>query len=205
MRRSGRLASSLVSSAAVLAALLAIPAAAPAGAGSATAPAYAAAVTGGASSLTAAQALDRLKGLAGTWEGTVEGPEGGKATIVYRVISGGSVVLETLFPGSDHEMISAYSVERGELRMVHYCALGNQPRFRLDRAASTPDELRFVFDGGAGFDPKTDAHIHGGRITLKGADAIEATWEYYRAGKPQGAHAMNLARTAVAAAATPMR
>ena len=173
--------------AALLATVLSVPLAA------------AAAPPAGAQAPTASQALDRLKALAGTWEGSIEGQEGGRATIVYRVISGGSAVLETLFPGSDHEMVSVYTVEAGELRMVHYCALGNQPRFRLDRKGSTPDELRFVLDGGSGFDPKTDAHIHAGRITLKGSDAMEAAWEYYKGGAPQGRHAMILARTAAAA------
>lgn len=158
----------------------------------------AAAVPTAAGNLTAVQALDRLKGLAGTWEGSIEGKEGGHATLVYRVISGGSAVLETLFPGTDHEMISVYTVEGNELRMVHYCALGNQPRFRLDRAASSDDTFAFVLDGGSGFDPKTDAHIHAGTLRLRGDDAMEAAWEYYQGGRTQGRHAMLLTRTAAA-------
>jgi hypothetical protein len=89
--------------------------------------------------------------------------------------------------------------------MVHYCSIGNQPHFRLDRAVSTIDRLQFVLDGGAGFDPKTDAHIHGGRITLRGADAMESAWDYYQGGKLQGQKALTLARTAPAPAATATR
>ncbi len=210
MRRFDRPASSIVSSAAMLAACLLIPSTAPAGAGSSSpVPAAAsptAASRAAAVPLTAAQALDRLKALAGTWEGDAEdGSGGGKATVVYRVIARGSVVMETLFAGSDHEMVSLYSVAGNELQMVHYCSIGNQPHFRLDRAASTFDRMQFVLDGGTGFDPKTDAHIHGGRITLKGADAMEAAWDYYQGGKSQGQKVLVLARTASASAAAAMR
>ncbi|HKQ96447.1 MAG TPA: hypothetical protein VJV75_01090 [Candidatus Polarisedimenticolia bacterium] len=193
MRRSDRITS--VVTAVSIAISFALAGAAPA-TGRAAAP-----VSGAMGGLSAAQALDRLKALAGTWEGNIEGQEGGHATLVYRVISGGSAVLETLFPGTDHEMVSIYTVEGNELRMVHYCALGNQPRFRLDRAASSGDTLAFVLDGGSGFDPKTDAHIHAGTLRMRGADEMEAAWEYYRGGKTQGRHAMILARTAAAPAA----
>jgi len=52
-------------------------------------------------------AFERLKSLAGTWQGQAGHGQPGEAAIVtYRVASGGSVVEETLFPGTPHEMIS---------------------------------------------------------------------------------------------------
>ena len=114
-------------------------------------------------------AFERLKSLAGTWEGQAgHGQPGQAATVTYRVASGGSVVEETLFPGTPHEMISMYHVVDGELVLTHYCAMANQPRMRLDRKASTPDRLVFAFDGGTNFDPAKDTHVHSGVVEWKG-------------------------------------
>ena len=45
-----------------------------------------------------------------------------RKSIEFRVTSAGSVVQETMFPGSDHEMVNMYSVDGDKLLMTHYCA-----------------------------------------------------------------------------------
>src|SRR5436305_744807 len=111
-------------------------------------------------------ALARLKSLAGEWKVAeldgVHGQHDGKIT--YKVTAGGSTLMETFFPGSDHEMVSMYHLDGDDLVLTHYCAAGNQPKMKLDRQASTTDQLQFVFDGGTGFDPAKDLHIHCGHI-----------------------------------------
>src|SRR5438105_3520584 len=71
-------------------------------------------------------AFEKLKKLAGTW---VAADKDGKPTdqvvSVIKVTAGGSTVHETLFPGQPHEMVSVYHLDKGELVMTHYCALGN--------------------------------------------------------------------------------
>ncbi len=129
------------------------------------------------------KAFERLKSLAGTWEGQAHDEKSGPpAIVVYRVASGGSVVQETLFPGTPHEMISMYHLADGHLVMTHYCALGNQPRMRLDASASSPERLVFAFDGGSNFDPARDPHIHSGVIELRG-DALHNEWTSWQGGK----------------------
>ncbi len=45
--------------------------------------------------------FERLKQLAGVWEGTSDmGKEGEKVRVEYRLTAGGSALVETLFPGS---------------------------------------------------------------------------------------------------------
>jgi hypothetical protein len=161
-------------------------------------PALALVVLGAApasAAVTAAEAFEHLKSLAGDWEGTIDG-DGGAARVTYRVISGGRAVLETLFPGTEHEMLSIYLLDGDELRMTHYCAMGNQPRFRLDRRVSAAGDLRFVFEGGANLDPAKDAHIHAGRLAIAGDGTMRAAWTYNREGKAAGEHAMKVARVA---------
>lgn len=142
-------------------------------------------------------AFEKLKGLNGEWEGTA-GEHAGKAGgqqvhVTYRTASNGSVVQEDLFPGTDHEMISMYHLDGDSLVMTHYCALGNQPRMRLGKASS-PDELRFDFDGGTNFKPETDRHIHSGRIKWLSPDQIEAEWAVYQGTKQVGANKFLLMR-----------
>ena len=84
-----------------------------------------------------------------------------EAAVTFKLTGAGSALVETQFPGMPHEMVSVYHLDGKELRMTHYCAAGNQPRVKLDRAKSTPDELIFVFDGGTNLDPEKDMHIHG--------------------------------------------
>lgn len=135
-------------------------------------------------------AFEKLKSLNGEWEGTAKGH---KASVTYRTASNGSVVQEDLFPGTDHEMISMYHLDGDALVLTHYCALGNQPRMRLSKTSS-PDELRFDFDGGTNFKPETDTHIHSGRIKWLSPDEIESEWAVFQGTKQVGANTFLLTR-----------
>ncbi len=139
-------------------------------------------------------AFARLKDLAGEWKGNVGQPDGPATRVIYRVTANGHTVMETLFPGTDHEMISMYHLDGGELVLTHYCAAGNQPRMRLSRAQSTAAELVFEFTGGTNLDPAKDGHIHSGRIRLPAPDRVEAEWVFYAGGQPAGTNRFLLAR-----------
>jgi len=139
-------------------------------------------------------AFERLKTLEGTWQGKGGAPGAEQVvTVSYRVASGGSVVQETLFPGTPNEMISMYHLVQGQLVMTHYCAMGNQPRMKLDAQASTPDKLIFAFDGGTNFDPAKDGHVHSGSLTLAGA-SLRGDWAFWAGGKEAGHHVFDLRR-----------
>jgi hypothetical protein len=137
-----------------------------------------------ASGLGSKAAFETLKGLAGIWDGKVVGSEQ-DFDVSYEVTSGGSVVLERLALGTDHEMLNAYHLVDGELRVTHYCSMGNQPVMKLDTAASKPGDLVFAFAGGTNFDPAKDGHIHSGRIRLDG-DVLDGEWGSWAGGKDAG-------------------
>ncbi|MFO0953604.1 MAG: hypothetical protein U0835_21115 [Isosphaeraceae bacterium] len=146
-------------------------------------------------------AFARLKTLAGEWKADVKAsdhPEAGKhappSRVVYKVTSNGSVVMETLFPGTSHEMTTMYHLDGGELRLTHYCAAGNQPRLRLDRKASTADDLVFVFEGGTNLDPTKDMHMHSGRIHFREGGRVESEWDGYQGGKHVGTNTFVLTK-----------
>jgi hypothetical protein len=130
-------------------------------------------------------AFDRLKTLVGDWEGHVTTPDGPKARVEFRLAGNGSALVERLFPGTDHEMVTVYHLSGRDLVLTHYCAMANQPRMKLV-AGGQEGEIVFDFDGGDNVDPKTTTHMHGGRITLKDKDAYEADWQVVSQGKPAG-------------------
>src|SRR6266513_218759 len=71
-------------------------------------------------------AFDAISALSGTWV-AVGAPEGQKPmSLVFKSTAGGSAILETMFPGSDHEMVNVYSIDGEGVLLTHYCHLGNQ-------------------------------------------------------------------------------
>lgn len=109
-----------------------------------------------------------------------------EANVNFKLTGAGSALIETQFPGMPHEMVSVYHLDGNELRMTHYCAAGNQPRVKLDRAKSTPDELIFEFDGGTNLNPEKDMHIHGVKIKFDKDGVVNSAWEDYVNGKKAG-------------------
>lgn len=158
----------------------------------------AAAAPAAAGVLDARAALERLKALAGTWEGTTSGPEAHPAKSVFSVTAGGTAVMEKMFAGTPHEMVTVYFLDGSALRATHYCSAGNQPQMRFDARASTADDLRFAFDGGTGFDPKKDLHVRTARFKFSPDGALTEEWEFRNEGKDKttGTHAMTLTRSA---------
>jgi len=137
--------------------------------------------------------IERMKGLAGVWEGTSNMPkEGGKVRVEYRLSSGGSSVVETLFPGTADEMISVYYDNKGQLTMTHYCALRNQPRMKLQNADA--QNLHFMFVDGSNIDPMKDAHMHSLTISFVDKDHIIQKWTLFVDGQEKGTSVFELSR-----------
>ncbi len=137
--------------------------------------------------------FERMKELAGAWEGTSNMPkEGEKVRVEYRLSSAGSSVVETLFPGTAHEMISVYYDNKGHLVMTHYCALRNQPRLKLQNADAK--NLYFIFAGGDNIDPMKDAHMHALTISFIDKDHIVQKWTLFVDGKEKETSIFELSR-----------
>jgi hypothetical protein len=133
-----------------------------------------------------AAAFDQLKKLAGTWVAADEkGQPTDRVVSVFKVTAAGSAVQETIFPGSDHEMVSVYHVNGKDVEMTHYCALGNQPHLKLD-PASPKGRYDFQFVGGSNLDAAKDRHMHEGSLTVVDDDHLEWSWQAWAGGKPSG-------------------
>jgi hypothetical protein len=137
--------------------------------------------------------FERMKGLVGVWEGASNMPkEGAKVRVEYRLSSGGSAIVETLFPGTAEEMISVYHDNKGQLTMTHYCALRNQPRLKLQTADG--QNLYFVLIEGSNMDPIKDAHMHALSINFVDKDHIIQKWTLFVDGREKGMSVFELSR-----------
>jgi len=142
----------------------------------------------------AAQAFDRMKSLKGEWvdnSGTFGAKD--KVAVVYEVIGNGSAVMERLFRGQPHEMVSIYHLDGDQLVMNHYCAAKNQPRMKAGRISDK--RIDFDFAGGSNFDPAKDTHMHNGYIEWADQDHVHGKWYGWAGGKPsEHAVSFDLAR-----------
>ncbi len=104
--------------------------------------------------------LEQIKKLEGTWQGTVE--IDGKtepAKIRYLVTSGGTTVVEILFPEMSNETVSVYyDNEDGLLAMQNFSELSVKPR--MDLTSSSDKQIDFTLSSYNQFDLK-QRHLHG--------------------------------------------
>src|SRR5262245_49934395 len=103
--------------------------------------------------------FDRIKALAGEWTVTKGGGEdehhGGNVS--YKVTAGGSAVQETLFGGTEHEMVTMYYADGDNLELTHYCMLQNRPHMRAEPSSS---DKKIVFKCVSGKDNKIEDEMH---------------------------------------------
>jgi hypothetical protein len=137
--------------------------------------------------------LQRIKNLAGRWEGTTfREREGTSAAVVtYAVTSGGSAVIETLFPGTAREMTTVYHDDSsGRLIAQHYCNAANQPRLRL--AQSGGDRLYFVLAPDADIKADLEGHAHELTLTFAADGSLAHDWLNHYLGQPSAERAIQL-------------
>src|SRR5262245_58184333 len=81
-----------------------------------------------------APAFEKLKTLAGNWEGTFKWTgartDEGQMNVTYSLTGRGTTVIENLGDQNDPSMTTAYHMDNGSLRMTHFCGVGNQPRLK---------------------------------------------------------------------------
>jgi len=143
--------------------------------------------------------LNRIKSLAGRWSSTTSmfGKPNEKVYTEFEVTAGGSAVLERIFPGTPHEMVSVYyDDEDGKLAMTHYCIMRNRPTLKL--ASSKGNTITMDVTKVEGLKSKDDPSM--GPITLrfKDKDHFESTCQGRGKGsEKQGPMTMEYTRVTV--------
>jgi len=134
-------------------------------------------------SVAAAASFEKLKSLAGEWEGNLS--KGGQqipATTSFRVVSDGSALMNVLGAGTPHEMVTMFHTDKADLLATHYCAAHNQPRFRLVPSPES-NVVIFEFKDATNLASPTSTHMVGLKITFVDANHHTEDWTSLENGK----------------------
>ena len=126
--------------------------------------------------------LEQFKALKGVWDADIDGDAKPDTTIEYRIVGAGSAVVETLFGGTDHEMVTVYHMNGKELMCTHYCAAGNQPR--LVAARISKDSVVFEMKDITNLANDKATHMHAVTFTFNADGTVRAVWQSMSDGKP---------------------
>ena len=145
-------------------------------------------------SATHSKNFEKMKELVGVWEGTMDMGKGMVAIkATYELTSAGNAILERLFVGLPHEMITVYYDYNVKLVMTHYCSLGNQPHMELVNHGE--NNLLFVLsEKNPGLSSVKETHMHSLNISFDNKDHITHTWSLYENGEKKSDSVIKLTR-----------
>jgi phage tail protein X len=139
------------------------------------------------------KAFEKLKTLAGTWEGkittTPKQPEieGNTMTVTFRVTSMGNTLMhEMTGAGQPDDPITMLYLDADRLMLTHYCDAGNRPRM-AGKMSEDEKTVEFDFVDVAG--STHYGHMHHAVFTFIDANHHAEDWTYMMPGdKPVRAH-----------------
>jgi len=131
---------------------------------------------GSGSAAESVSAFEKLKALAGRWEGRHS--DGSPARAVYQVLSGGSVVAEFLADETGADMITVYHLDQDDLRLTHYCSSKNQPRMKATSISADTSAIHFDFVDATNLAKPSDGHMWSLKVRLLEEDHIEQEWTW---------------------------
>ncbi len=137
-------------------------------------------VVQGAAGKSANPGLDKLKSLAGEWEG--KNPEGKPVRVSYKVVSTGTAVLEALNSSDESDMVTLYTADGDRVAMTHYCAANNQPRMRSAAVTGAFKELAFTFTGATNLASPDAGHMHKLVLSFDDASHFSQHWTWREKG-----------------------
>ena len=122
-------------------------------------------------------AFDKMKSLAGTWEG--KSADGKSISTKYQLAAGGTSLMEE---SSEDHMVTMFFLTGGHLVLTHYCGTGNQPHMQ---ATVSPDgkTIAFEFVDGINIPTMDSDHMHRAVFTLTDADHYTEEWTWMQSGK----------------------
>ncbi len=126
---------------------------------------------------SSAEAFEKLKLLAGHWEGD-RGEM--KATLDITPTAGGSAVMERFHmeeQGKSEEMLTTYYLDGDQLKLTHYCMAGNQPTLRGTYSPETKT-ITFDFVSATNLKSPNDGHMHRAVYTFVDNDHLKMAWTF---------------------------
>lgn len=146
----------------------------------------------------AQKSFDKLKALAGSWEGHVTtvpkepAMEGGLMQVSFRVTSMGNALMHEMTGGGrPDDPITMFYLDGDRLLLTHYCDAGNRPRMT---AKASPDGKTVEFDFLDVAGSTKYGHMHHAVVTMIDPNHHTEDWTYMQGDKPVHAH-FDLERT----------
>ncbi len=140
----------------------------------------------------AQKSFEQLKGLAGSWEATMDGQP---IHVSLRVTSMGNALMHEMSKGaSPEDPITLFNLDGERLLLTHYCDAGNQPRMA---ATISPDGKTIVFNFIEATNLLSSQMGHMQRVTFTFIDSDHHTekWEFAMADGKQMGGLLDLRRT----------
>ncbi len=126
-------------------------------------------------------AFDKLKALAGEWQGKATDGKTVKAS--YEVVSSGTAVMERLETPDEMNMITVYHKDGDRLMLTHYCAANNQPRMKAEPGAGDAQRLVFTYVDATNLSGGDAGHMHGLTLSFDDPNHFTQEWTWKEPGK----------------------
>lgn len=138
-------------------------------------------------------AFERFKQLEGVWKG--ESTKGWEEDLTFRVIAGGSTVLETSFDAHPNEtMLTLVAMDGERLRLTHYCVAKNQPRLEATAFEEDGKKVTFTFVDGGNLPSRDRGHMDKAIYRFEDADHVTTRWTWYQDGNERWMEEIRLTR-----------
>jgi hypothetical protein len=139
--------------------------------------------TGSSMQAEPGSAFDKLKALAGEWEG--QRADGITVKVTYQVLGGGATLVERTEAGDEPAMLSVYHRDNDDLRMTHYCSDDNQPRMKAASVMPDAREISFEFVDATNLKEADDGYINSLTVSFEDSDNITQKWGWTQNGQQE--------------------
>jgi hypothetical protein len=139
----------------------------------------------------AQKSFDKLKTLAGSWQGAYEGKPM-QATL--RVTSMGNAIVHEMKGSGPDDPITMFYLDGDRLLLTHYCDAGNRPRM-VGKMSPDGKTLEFDFLDVGNYSSSQGGHMQHAVFTFIDADHHTEDWTFMLEGKPPMIARLDLQRT----------
>lgn len=138
-------------------------------------------------------AFDKFRAMEGTWRG--ESTKGWTEDITFKMIAGGSAVMETSFDAHPNEtMVTMIFLDGDRLDLTHYCVSKTQPHLRATGFGEDGRAVTFTFVDGGNLPTRDKGHMDKAVFRFEDADHVTARWTWYQNGRESWMEEIRLAR-----------
>lgn len=139
-------------------------------------------------------AFENFKQMTGKWSG--KSTRGWEETAEYRIIAGGSTVLELSHDAHPQAMATLFYLDRDELWLQHYCMAKNAPRMKATRIEEGGKKVWFTFVDGVNLPDRSKGHMDSAYFEFRDDRTVVTKWTWYEDGKERWMEDIILARAA---------